>query len=72
MVVRLKRKQADFREMWLVESVTFRCWNVLETYLNSDVETWNIEGLEHDLCCVLSVFWCVEWRLCLQRETEKR
>lgn len=40
------------------------------TYLNSNVETRDIEGLEHDLCCVLSVFWCVEGRLCLQRERE--
>lgn len=40
-----------------------------KTHLNSDVETWDVEGLEHDLCCVLSVLRRVERRLRLKRQT---
>lgn len=42
-----------------------------QSYLNSNVEAGDIEGLEHDLCCVLSVFWCVEGRFCLKREDRR-
>lgn len=35
----------------------------LQMHLHGDVESWHIEGLEHDLGGVLSVLWCVEWRL---------
>lgn len=41
----------------------------IKLYLHCDVEPWDIEGLKHDLCCVLSVLWCVQRRLCLQEDT---
>lgn len=40
-------------------------------HLHSDVEPRDIKGLEHDLGCVLSVFWCVQRRLCL-KNTQKQ
>lgn len=36
------------------------------SHLHSDVQPRYVEGLEHDLRCVLSVLWCVERRLRLQ------
>ena len=38
------------------------------SHLHSDVQSRYVEGLEHDLGRVLSVFWCVQRRLCLQTE----
>lgn len=40
----------------------------MEPDLHSDVEPRYVEGLEHDLGSVLSVFWCVQWRLRLQTQ----
>ena len=36
------------------------------THLHCNVETRNVETLKHDLGRVLSVLWCVEWRLSQQ------
>lgn len=40
-------------------------------HLHGDVEPRHIKGLEHDLGCVLSVFWCVQRRLCLKNIQEQ-
>ena len=44
------------------------CLRHLLTNLYSDVEARDVEGLKHNLSRVLSVLWCVEWRL---REEEE-
>lgn len=41
-----------------------------ETHLDSDVESRDVEGLEHDLSCIFAVLWCIERWLCLDKYTQ--
>lgn len=38
-------------------------------HLHSYVKSWDVKWFKHDFCKILSVFWCVQWRLCLQKQT---
>lgn len=60
--VRLLRRWPGGRMLTLNTKYESSSW-----YLHSDVEPRDVEGLEHDLGRVLSIFRCVQRRLCLKK-----
>lgn len=42
--------------------------HVCFVHLHSNVKSWDVKGFKHDFCKIFSVFWCVQWRLCLQKQ----